>query len=204
MKIICVGRNYVDHVKELKNNLPTVPVVFMKPDTAIPQDSSIIYLPEFTNNLHHEIELVIKIDKAGKQIEEKYAPKYYSSIGIGIDFTARDIQDQCKESRLPWEISKAFDNSAPIGNKFIGLENFKDKNKILFRLEKNGEIVQQSDSSFMIFNFDKIISYVSKFFTLKTGDLIFTGTPAGVGKVSIGDVLECFLEDKSLLKTEIK
>jgi acylpyruvate hydrolase len=204
MKIICVGRNYVDHIKELNNNLPVAPVIFMKPDTAIPQNNSEIYLPDFTSNMHHEVELVIKIDKAGKNIEEKFAHKYYSSIGVGIDFTARDIQDHCKENKLPWEIAKAFDNSAPIGNRFIPLNELPEKENINFSLKKNDAIVQQSNSSLMIFSFDKIISYISKYFTLKTGDLIFTGTPAGVSKVEIGDELECFIENISLLKTTIK
>jgi len=204
MKIICIGRNYSDHAKELNNPVPLEPVFFMKPDTALLPKRNPVYIPDFTNNLNYEVELVIKINKTGKKIASKFAHKYYNEIGIGIDFTARDLQEKCKKNGLPWEMAKAFDHSAPISNKFISKEEFKDLKNINFSLKKNKETVQVGNSADMLFNFDEIISYVSRFVTLKIGDLIFTGTPAGVGKVEINDQLEAFLEDQLMLKVTIK
>lgn len=201
MKIICIGRNYAEHARELKNEVPTEPVFFMKPDTALLKEP-VFYLPDFTNDLHHEIELVIKISKAGKHIEEQFAHKYYDEIGLGIDFTARDLQAKAKEKGLPWEKAKAFDNSAPIG-KFVKKDQLQ-LNDIKFELQINGHTKQRGSSKDLIFSFDKIISYVSKFISLKVGDLIYTGTPEGVGQVKVGDKLEGFLEGESALKLEIK
>jgi len=201
MKIICIGRNYAEHAKELKNEVPTEPVFFMKPDTALLKEED-FYLPDFTSDLHHEIELILKISKAGKHIEEQFAHKYYSEIGLGIDFTARDLQTKAKEKGLPWEMAKAFDNSAPIG-KFVSKESLQ-LNNIQFSLTINGETRQAGNSSDLIFSFDKIIAYVSKFITLKVGDLIYTGTPKGVGQVSVGDQLEGFLNGESFLKLKVK
>jgi 2-keto-4-pentenoate hydratase/2-oxohepta-3-ene-1,7-dioic acid hydratase in catechol pathway len=203
MKLICIGRNYVEHAKELNNPLPKEPVFFMKPDTAVIIRNRPFFYPEFSNEIHHEIELVIKIKKNGRHILEKFAQTYYDEIGLGLDFTARDIQQQCKEKGLPWEPAKAFDGSAPI-SKFIPLSKFPDKKNIGFHLLKNGEMVQTGNSSLMIFSVDQIIAYVSKFVTLKMGDLIFTGTPAGVGPVKIGDRLEGFVEDEKILKCDVK
>lgn len=201
MKIICIGRNYAEHAKELKNEVPTEPVFFMKPDTALLKESD-FYLPSFTNDLHHEIELVIKISKAGKHIEEQFAHKYYNEIGLGIDFTARDLQTKAKEKGLPWEKAKAFDNSAPIGS-FIDKKNL-ELNNINFELKVNGISKQKGNSNDLIFSFDKVIAYVSQFISLKVGDLIYTGTPEGVGQVHIGDKLEGFLNGESFLKLNVK
>lgn len=201
MKIICIGRNYAEHAKELKNEVPTEPVFFMKPDTALLKEED-FYLPDFTSDLHHEIELVLKISKAGKHIEEQFAHKYYSEIGLGIDFTARDLQTKAKEKGLPWEMAKAFDNSAPIG-KFVNKDSLQ-LNNIAFSLSINGETRQAGNSSDLIFSFDKIIAYVSKFITLKVGDLIYTGTPKGVGQVRVGDQLEGFLNGEIFLKLKVK
>jgi 2-keto-4-pentenoate hydratase/2-oxohepta-3-ene-1,7-dioic acid hydratase in catechol pathway len=203
MKIICIGRNYVAHAKELNNPLPSEPVFFMKPDTALIIRNRPFFYPEFSSDIHHEVELVFKINKNGRHIEEKFAHTYYNEIGIGIDFTARDIQSKCKEKGLPWEPAKAFDGSAPC-SKFHPLSHFADLSNIRFHLLKNGEKVQDGNSGLMIFHIDKIISYVSKFITLKMGDLIYTGTPAGVGPVAIGDKLEAFIEGERLLKCDIK
>ena len=202
MKIICIGRNYAEHAKEMKSDVPTEPVFFMKPDTALLREED-FYIPEFSKELHHEIELVLKISKVGKHIEEKFASKYYDEIGLGIDFTARDIQAKCKEKGLPWEKAKAFDNSAPIG-KFIKKEELVNFNDINFELKINGQSKQIGNSKDLIFSFDKVISYVSQFVTLKTGDLIYTGTPEGVGPVKIGDQMEGFINGKSFLKLNIK
>lgn len=201
MKIICIGRNYAEHAKEMKADLPAEPVFFMKPDTALLRDGD-FYLPGFTKDLHHEIELVIRIAKAGKHIEEQFAHKYYNEIGLGIDFTARDIQAKCKEKGLPWEKAKAFDNSAPIGA-FVSKDKL-DLSNISFELKINGQQRQLGHSKDLIFSFDKIISYVSQFVSLKVGDLIYTGTPEGVGPVNIGDKLEGFLNGESFLKLNIK
>jgi 2-keto-4-pentenoate hydratase/2-oxohepta-3-ene-1,7-dioic acid hydratase in catechol pathway len=203
MKIVCIGRNYSEHAKELNNPIPTEPVFFMKPDTAILRGGQPFYIPEFSNDIHYETELVLSICKAGKHIEKKFAPLYYDKIGIGIDFTARDLQQQCKEKGLPWEKAKAFDNSAVLGE-FVSANDYKDKKNISFSLNITQKTVQKGNSGDMIFDFEDIICYVSKFITLKQGDFIFTGTPAGVGKVNINDKLEGFIEDKKLLEFSIK
>lgn len=204
MKIICIGRNYADHAKELGNQVPTEPVFFCKPDSAILPRSNPLFIPAFTSDLHYEVELVIKIDRLGKNIEEEFASRYYSSIGLGIDFTARDVQEELKKKGLPWEKAKAFDGSAVLGKDFIELNQLNDRTNIRFSLRKNGEVVQNGQSIDMIFNFDKIVAHVSKYMTLKIGDLIYTGTPAGVGPVAINDVLEGFLEEKKMFKVNIK
>lgn len=203
MKIICIGRNYVDHAKELNNAVPTEPVFFLKPDTALVKNNEPFYIPAFSNNIHHEVEIVLQICKMGKHIEEKFAHKYYDKISVGIDFTARDVQDKCKEKGLPWEKAKAFDSSAPLGE-MLALIDISNLNSIPFHLKINGEIRQQGNTEQMLFSFDKIIAYVSQFVTLKTGDLIYTGTPAGVGQVHIGDRLQAYIGDKLLLDFEVK
>lgn len=201
MKIICIGRNYADHAKEMKSELPSEPVFFMKPDTALLKEKD-FYLPDFSNEIHHEIELVIKIARAGKHIEEQFAHKYYDEIGLGIDFTARDIQAQCKAKGLPWEKAKAFDHSAPIGL-FVKKESL-DLQNIPFELIINGESRQKGNSQNMLFSFDQIISYVSRFVSLRVGDLIYTGTPEGVGPVKMGDKMEGYLNGISCLKVDVK
>ena len=203
MKIFCIGRNYVNHAHEMNASIPEKPLFFMKPDTAILGKKEDVYYPDFTNDIHYECELVVRIHKVGKNISEKFAHKYYEQVGIGLDLTARDLQSKCKENGHPWEIAKAFDNSAPIGTHFLSLEN-KNIQNINFHLLKNGKIVQKGNSKDMIFSVDKIIAYLSKFFTLKTGDLIFTGTPEGVGSIAIGDRLEAYIEDEKLLDLTIK
>jgi acylpyruvate hydrolase len=203
MKIIAIGRNYAEHAKELNNPVPTVPVIFMKPDTAILKDNKPFYHPEFSSDIHHEIELVLKISKEGKHITEKFAGNYFEEIGLGIDFTARDIQQKHKEKGLPWELAKAFDNSAPI-SKFISKSNFKDLNSLNIRLDLNGKTVQSGNTKDLLFSYEYIIAFVSKYITLKKGDLIFTGTPQGVGKVTIGDHLAGYLEDEKLLDFDIR
>jgi acylpyruvate hydrolase len=203
MKIICIGRNYVEHAKEMSVEIPKVPIFFMKPDTSILRDGEDFYYPDFTSDLHFECELVLRIDKVGKNISEKFANKYYSTLTLGIDFTARDLQQLCKKNGLPWEIAKSFEHSAPISTNYLSINEL-DSDNLSFRLLKNGQIVQSSSSSEMIFNFNQLVSYVSKFMTLKSGDLIFTGTPSGVGPVSIGDVLEGFIEDKKMFHFTIK
>ena len=202
MKIFCVGRNYGEHAKELGNALPENPVIFSKPDTALIKDGGAFYLPDFSTDVHHEVELVIKISKNGKNIQEKFASSYYNEIGLGIDFTARDLQTKLKEKGLPWELAKGFDGSPPIG-KFINVNEL-DLNNIAFSLKKNDVVVQEGNSKDMIFDFNKIISFISTYFTLKTGDLIYTGTPAGVSKVSVGDKLEGYISDKAMLNSEVK
>jgi acylpyruvate hydrolase len=204
MKIICIGRNYTEHAKELNNAVPENPVFFLKPDTALVIRNRPFYYPDFSSDIHYETELVLKICKVGKSIPEKFAADYYESIGVGLDFTARDLQQKCKEKGLPWEIAKGFDYSAPISPEFIPRENFKNPDNISFHMELNGTKVQAGNSGEMIFSFNKIISYVSRFMTLRTGDLIFTGTPAGVGPVKIGDTLEVYLEGKPMLRCNIK
>lgn len=203
MKIICIGRNYAEHAKELNSEIPTEPVFFLKPDTSLIKDNQPFYYPDFSNEIHHEVELVLKISKVGKNILPQFANKYYDEIGIGIDFTARDIQAECKKKGLPWERAKAFDGSAPIG-KFIDKKQFADENTISFWLNLNGKAVQKGNTKDLLFSFDKIIAYVSKYFTLKTGDLIYTGTPEGVGPVAIGDILEAYIENQKLLEFEIR
>ena len=203
MKIICIGRNYANHAKELGNTIPTEPLFFLKPETAIQPKGHPFFIPDFSNEIHYEVELIIKIDKIGKNIEELFAHKYYSQIGLGIDFTARDIQEECKAKGLPWEKAKGFDGAAQISRSFINKSEL-DLNDISFLLEKNGEQVQIGNSKDMLFSFDKIISYISKFYTLKIGDLFFTGTPAGVGKVEKGDILKGFIGEKEILKVVVK
>jgi 2-keto-4-pentenoate hydratase/2-oxohepta-3-ene-1,7-dioic acid hydratase in catechol pathway len=203
MKIIAIGRNYAEHAKELNNPVPSVPVIFMKPDTAILKDNKPFYHPEFSSDIHHEIELVLKISKEGKHIAEKFAGNYFEEIGLGIDFTARDIQQKHKEKGLPWELAKAFDNSAPI-SKFIPKSNFKDLNSLNIRLDLNGKTVQIGNTKDLLFSYEYIIAFVSKYITLKKGDLIFTGTPQGVGKVTIGDHLAGYLENEKLLDFDIR
>lgn len=202
MKIICIGRNYSDHAKEMKSEVPTEPVFFFKPDLAILRGNR-FYIPDFTKNVHYEVELVVKINRVGKHIEKQFAHKYYNQIGLGIDFTARDIQKICKEKGLPWEKAKAFENSAVLCKDFINKDEL-DLQNIEFSLEKNGEKVQVGNSSQMIFDIDHIISYMSQFVTLKIGDLIYTGTPAGVGPVAINDKLNGFIGDKEMFKLEIR
>ncbi|MFM6976483.1 MAG: fumarylacetoacetate hydrolase family protein [Sphingobacteriaceae bacterium] len=203
MKIICVGRNYAEHAKELNNPVPTIPVIFMKPDTAILKDNKPFYHPEFSTDVHHEIEIVLKINKEGKHIAEKFAHKYYDEIGLGIDFTARDIQHKHKEKGLPWELAKAFDHSAPL-SRFIPKDQFQNIYEMDFRLDINGKTVQHGYTKDLIFSFERIISFVSQYITLKKGDLIFTGTPEGVGKVNVGDQLVAYLGEEKLLDFEIK
>jgi 2-keto-4-pentenoate hydratase/2-oxohepta-3-ene-1,7-dioic acid hydratase in catechol pathway len=202
MKIICIGRNYSEHAREMKTEVPTEPVFFLKPDTALLKENA-FYYPDFTKDLHHELELVIRICKNGKFIEEKFASQYYQEIGLGIDFTARDIQAKCKEKGLPWEKAKAFDCSAPIG-RFVDKSQFKDLHDIDFSLKIDGALRQNGNSRNMIFSFEQIIAYVSRYITLKTGDLIFTGTPEGVGPVKVGMHLEGFIGDESFLSLNIK
>ncbi|HRH10884.1 MAG TPA: fumarylacetoacetate hydrolase family protein [Bacteroidia bacterium] len=201
MKIICIGRNYAEHAKEMKAELPKEPVFFMKPDTALLKDAD-FYFPGFTTDLHHEIELVLKVCKAGKHIDEEFAGSYYDEIGLGIDFTARDIQAKCKEKGLPWEKAKAFDNSAPIG-RFVKKSELQENN-IDFELKVNGVVKQKGNSKDLIFSFNKVIAYVSQYVSLRVGDLIFTGTPEGVGPVLIGDKLEGSLNGESFLTLHIK
>ncbi len=203
MKIICIGRNYVNHAKELGNAIPSEPVFFLKPDTAISPKGHPFFIPDFTNNVHYEVELVIKINRLGKHIEEQFAHKYYSEIGLGIDFTARDIQEEVKAKGLPWEKAKGFDGSAVISRTFINKEEL-DINNIGFSLIKNGDSVQEGNSKDMLFNFDKIIAYISQFYTLKIGDLIYTGTPAGVGQVANGDVLEGFISTQKMFVVKVR
>ena len=203
MKIICIGRNYAEHAKELNNAIPSEPVFFMKPDTALLKDGEPFYFPEFTKDLHHEIEIVLKINKVGKHIEEQFANKYYDEIGLGIDFTARDLQNIAKEKGMPWEKAKAFDGSAPIG-KFISKTALGNLNDISFELKINGKSRQVGNTKDLLFSFDKIISYVSKFVTLKVGDLIYTGTPEGVSAVHIGDKLQGYINGDIFLEFDVK
>jgi len=204
MKIICIGRNYVAHAQELNNEVPEEPVFFMKPDSALLRNNDPFYIPEWTNEVHYEIELVIRINRIGKNIEQRFAHRYYDEIGLGIDFTARDVQKEMKQKGLPWEKAKAFDQAAAISSSFLPVSVFPDTESIRFSLQIDGSIVQDGNSELMIFGFEEIISHVSKYMTLKIGDLIYTGTPAGVGAVKIGDHLEGFLENKKLLDFRIK
>ncbi len=203
MKIICIGRNYSEHIKELNNKQTEYPVFFLKPDTALIQKHMPFFIPPFSKLIHYEVEIVLKICKVGKHIQTKFAHTYYDSIGLGIDFTARDIQNQCKKLGLPWEAAKAFDFSAPVSQFFLK-SKFQDINSLSFSLKKNDEIVQNGNTSEMIFSFDEIIAHVSKYITLKTGDYIFTGTPSGVGQVLPNDILTGFIEDKQVLQVKIK
>jgi len=203
MKIIAIGRNYAEHAKELNNPVPTSPVIFMKPDTALLKDNKPFYHPDFSQDVHHEIEVVLKVSKEGKHISEKFAGSYFEEIALGIDFTARDIQQRQKEKGLPWELAKAFDNSAPVSN-FVPKAQFADLYAINFNLDVNGESRQVGNTKDLIFSFEYLIAFVSQYITLKKGDLIFTGTPQGVAKVNIGDRLEGYLEGEKLLDFYIK
>ncbi len=198
MKIICIGRNYINHAKEMNSPIPEKPVFFMKPDSCIVRNNQPFFYPKFTNNLHYELEIVVKLDRLGRNISEKFAHRYYNEIGLGIDFTARDLQEECKKKGLPWEIAKAFDGSAPI-SKFVPKTEFEKLENIDFRLEINEQEVQHGNTSEMIFSIDKLIAYVSQFVTIRTGDLLFTGTPAGVGPVKIGDRLKGYLNSNLML-----
>ena len=203
MKLICIGRNYTKHIEELNSEKPTDPVIFLKPDTAILLKKQPFFIPDFSDNIHYEVEILVKIKKVGKHIDKKFAHKYYDEIGLGIDFTARDLQNQLKDKGLPWEKCKAFDGSAVIGN-WLPKKQFKDVNNISFTLLKNDEIVQQGNTSFMLWKIDEIIEYVSKYFTLKIGDIIFTGTPAGVGKVFANDKLKGLIENIEMFSITVK
>jgi len=203
MKIICIGRNYSEHAKEMNSPLPTSPVIFMKPETALIPKNHPFHYPDFTKDLHFETELVVRINKNGKHIEEAFAHKYYNEIGIGIDFTARDLQADLKAKGLPWEKAKAWDHSAPVSTEFLKVKDIKDLHNIPFSLKINGELVQEGNSGDMIFSIDHLIAEISKYFMLKIGDLIFTGTPAGVASVKIGDKLEAFIGDRSMLRFKI-
>jgi 2-keto-4-pentenoate hydratase/2-oxohepta-3-ene-1,7-dioic acid hydratase in catechol pathway len=203
VKLICIGRNYTDHIKELENERPTDPVVFLKPDTSILLKKQPFFIPDFSDDVHHEVEILVKINKVGKHIAKKFAHKYYDQIGLGIDFTARDLQAQLKAKGLPWEKAKAFDGAAVIGE-WLPKSEFKDVNQINFSLYKNDEIVQNGNTNLMLWKIDEIIEYVSKYFTLKIGDIIFTGTPSGVGKVIANDKLKGYIEDKLLFSITVK
>lgn len=203
MKILCIGQNYAKHVAELKDEIPSEPVVFMKPDSALLLNNNPFYLPPFTNNLHHEVELVLRVCRLGKNIAPQFADRYYSEIGLGIDFTARDLQEQLRAKGLPWEKSKAFDGSAVVSKEFIPVSNLYLGN-IDFHLDVNGTTVQRGNSSEMIYNFDTIVSNISQYFTLKTNDLIYTGTPVGVGAVHIGDHLEGYINNRKMFDFMVK
>ena len=203
MKIICIGRNYTNHIAELKNERPTEPVVFMKPDSAVLLKQHPFVIPEFSEEIHHEIEIIVKINKVGKYIEPKFAHKYYDEISVGIDFTARDLQDKLKAKGLPWEKAKAFDGSAVIGD-FVPKTDYVSMENLNFELKNNSETVQKGNTGFMLWQIDELIAHVSQYFTLKIGDIIFTGTPAGVAAVKPNDVLEGFLEDKKLFRIQVK
>ena len=202
MKIICVGRNYVEHIKEINNEAPKDPVLFLKPDTAILLKKQPFFIPEFSNEVHHEVEILVKINRIGKHIDRKFAHKYYDEIGLGIDFTARDVQAKCKEKGLPWEKAKAFDGSAVVGE-FYPKEQF-DLDNLNFQLLKNDTLVQDGNTNTMLWKVDELISYVSQYFTLKKGDIIFTGTPAGVGKVIENDTLKGIIEGKEAFSIRVK
>tara|TARA_B100000767_G_C19765779_1_gene537428 strand:+ start:977 stop:1585 length:609 start_codon:yes stop_codon:yes gene_type:complete len=202
LKIICIGRNFSDHIKELDNQKPKNPVIFMKPDTSLIQKNQPFFIPAFSDNIHHEIELVVKINRIGKYIDSKFAYKYYQDITVGLDFTARDLQNDLKASGLPWEKSKSFDGSALTG-KWLNKKDF-DLNNLNFHLKINNKLIQNGDTSLMLWKVDEIISYISQFFTLKIGDLIFTGTPSGVGKLNQDDILEGFLEEIKCFQIKIK
>ncbi len=203
MKIICIGRNYADHISELNNERPSEPVIFMKPDTAVLPKQFPFVIPEFTNDVHHEVEILVKINKVGKYIDQKFAHKYYDEIGLGIDFTARDLQSELKSKGLPWEKAKAFDHSAIISD-FLSKKNFSSLENINFELTNNGKVVQRGNTNQMLWKIDEIIAYVSQYFTLRTGDIIFTGTPSGVAKVQPNDVLEGFIEGQQFFRIQVK
>ncbi|MAP80649.1 MAG: 2-hydroxyhepta-2,4-diene-1,7-dioate isomerase [Aequorivita sp.] len=203
MKIICIGRNYAEHIKELDNEKPKEPIIFLKPDTAILLKKQPFFIPEFSNDVHHEVELLVRINRIGKHIDKKFAHKYYDEIGLGIDFTARDLQTQLKEKGLPWEKAKSFDGAAVVG-KFINKNEIEDINNINFSLKRNKSVVQSGNSMLMMWKIDELIEYVSKYFTLKIGDVIFTGTPAGVGKVETNDVLTGYIEETEMFSIKVK
>ena len=203
MKLICIGRNYTAHIEELENERPKDPVVFIKADSAVLPKEQDFYLPPFSNNVHHEVELLVKITKVGKHIAKEFAHKYYDEVSLGIDFTARDVQDELKSKGLPWEKAKSFDGSAVIG-KWVSKSNYKDLDQLSFTLKKNNKVVQSASSELMLWKIDELISYVSQFFTLKKGDILFSGTPSGVGKVEAGDLLEGFIESESFFKIGVK
>ena len=203
MKIICIGRNYVEHIRELNNTIPSSPVFFLKPDTALVIRNRPFYYPPFSTQVHYEVELVLKICKVGKNIQKKFAHTYYDEIGIGLDMTARDLQDAAKSKGLPWAVAKGFDQSAPV-SRFLPKENFSDMKNISFHLDLNGNTVQKGNSSLMLYDFEDIISHISAYMTLRTGDYIFTGTPAGVGPVNVGDTLEAWIGDEKMLSCAIK
>lgn len=203
MKIICIGRNYTKHIEELQNERPDEPVVFLKPDSAVLLKQHPFVIPEFSNDIHHEVEILVRINKVGKYIDAKFAHNYYEEIGLGIDFTARDLQAKLKEKGLPWEKAKAFDGSAVIGN-FLSKKDFQSTENINFELINNGNSVQKGNTSHMLWKIDELISYVSQFFTLKIGDILFTGTPEGVAKVHPNDILEGYIEDKKLFRIQVK
>lgn len=202
MKIIAVGRNYVEHIQELNNERPDQPVIFSKPETAILKNNEPFYIPSFSSDIHHEVEIVLKISKIGKNIEEKFAHKYFDEIALGVDFTARDVQSKLKEKGLPWDLAKGFDGSAPISN-FVSKTDF-DLTNLNFSLDKNGQRQQTGNTSHMLYSFDYLVSFISRYFTLKTGDMIFTGTPSGVSAVKIGDQLTGRIEDKVMFDFEVK
>lgn len=203
MKIICIGRNYTKHIEELQNERPDEPVVFLKPDSAVLLKQHPFVIPEFSEDIHHEVEILVRINKVGKYIDAKFAPNYYDEIGLGIDFTARDLQAKLKEKGLPWEKAKAFDGSAVIGS-FLSKKDFSSTENINFELKSNGNTVQKGNTSHMLWKIDELISYVSQFFTLKIGDIIFTGTPEGVARVKPNDILEGFIEEKKLFRIQVK
>ncbi|MEZ4793170.1 MAG: fumarylacetoacetate hydrolase family protein [Gelidibacter sp.] len=203
MKLICIGRNYTDHIQELANERPTEPIVFLKPDTAILLKNQPFFIPDFSNDVHHEIEILVKINKVGKYIDKKFAHKYYDEIGLGIDFTARDLQNELKTKGLPWEKAKSFDGAAVVGN-WLQKDNFKNLNDINFSLKKNDALVQQGNTAQMLWKIDELIEFISKYFTLKIGDIIFTGTPSGVAKVEPNDVLNGYIENLEVFKLTVK
>lgn len=203
MKLICIGRNYAKHIEELENERPKDPVVFLKPDTSILLKKQPFFIPDFSKDVHHEVEILVKINRLGKYIDQKFAHKYYEEIGLGIDFTARDVQKQLKEKGLPWEKSKGFDGAAVI-SPFVKKTKYNDINNLKFSLEKNGSVVQDGDTAHMLWKIDELIAYVSQFFTLKIGDIIFTGTPAGVGRVDANDKLEGFIEGEKMFSINVK
>ncbi len=203
MKIICIGRNYLDHIEELQNKRPSAPIVFIKPDSSILPKEQDFYIPEFSNDIHYEVEVLVKIKKVGKHIDVKFAPNYYDEIGLGIDFTARDLQQSLKENGLPWEKAKGFDGATVIGT-WVSKANFKNINDLNFSLSKNNKLVQKGNTSLMLWRIDELIAYVSTFFTLKKGDVLFTGTPAGVGSVKTNDYLSGVLEGAEMFHLNIK
>ena len=204
MKIICIGRNYSAHISELKNERPSDPVIFLKPDTAVLLKKQAFFIPDFSDDVHYEVEVLVKINKVGKHIQEKFAHKYYDELGLGIDFTARDLQRKLKEKGLPWEKAKGFDGAAVIGEKWLDKNSIPDLNNLKFSLQKNSEFVQQGNTGDMLWKIDDIIAYISQYFTLKIGDIIFTGTPEGVGKVEANDKLTGFIEDEQIFSIQVK